>query len=91
MFWLGVRGRAKIAALDRQLAAQAEEIAGLRTAFRRLEIEMSDNLDKLVGIAKRMQGRKGGRPPALLQDEAPAPEPDTERTEQLPFSRHVVG
>jgi hypothetical protein len=51
----------------------------LEDQFRSLDLEMTDALDKLTGIAKRFSGRKGGRPP----NEEPEQKPE------VPFNRHV--
>jgi len=87
MLWLGVLGRRKIASLEAAMDEQHKAHEQLLQAFRTLEIEMSNQVDRLVGVAKRMQGRRGGRPPGQSNGEA---EPESEA---LPFpggifSRH---
>jgi hypothetical protein len=79
MLWLGLRGRVKIASLEKRM----EE---LEKAFRDLDLEMAANVDRLTGIAKRIQGRRGGRPPEGK------PEGEAEPELEVPngFSRHVL-
>jgi len=78
MIWLGVRGRAKISALE-------ERMDKLEQDFRSLDVEMTDQVDRLTGLAKRIQGRKGGRPPNRPAEEDVEPE-----AERPGFSRHVA-
>lgn len=87
MFWLGLEGRKRIGKLE-------EEIQELRRLFRELEIEMVGNIDKLSGIAKRMQGRRGGRPPkdgegAPEEGQAQEGEPASPTGTPSWFSRHI--
>jgi hypothetical protein len=79
MLWLGLRGRVKIEALEKR----CEE---LEQGFRALELEMTNAVDRLHGLAKRMQGRRGGRPPnGEAKGDA---EPDSPETPHGFFSRH---
>jgi hypothetical protein len=87
MLWLGVLGRRKIAALETAMDEQHKRHQELLQAFRTLEVDMASQVDKLVGIAKRIQGRRGGRPPGQPNGEAEV------ESEALPFpggifSRH---
>lgn len=82
MLWLGLRGRVKIAALE-------ERVDKLEEAFRSLDLEMTGHVDRLAGLAKRIQGRRGGRPPASNGKE----QSDADAESELPtgeFSRHVL-
>lgn len=87
--WLGLSGRTKIAALEELLAILEKRLQELEKAFQALDLEMTDRVDRLNGLAKRIQGRKGGRPPNPPPDgQGDAETPD----EPLPngFSRHVL-
>jgi hypothetical protein len=86
MLWLGVQGRKKIAALEELVGILEKRLEQLEKAFQTLDLEMTDRVDRLNGIAKRIQGRRGGRPPAdgdSNAEEAPAALPNG-------FSRHVL-
>lgn len=90
MFWLGIQGRKKIADLERSLGVMEKRLHEVEQAFGALDLEMTDKVDRLNGIAKRMQGRRagplGGRPPAEKNGDAEAENGPTEHTF---FSRHV--
>ena len=86
MFWLGPLGRRKIGKLDAQVAALNERLDKLHEEFRMLDLEMTNQVDRLAGIAKRFTGRKGGRP-RETNGEADA---EAEGNAQLGFSRHVL-
>lgn len=86
MFWLGLRGRRAIAALQASVEEQDKRHEELLKAFRSLELDMTNQVDRLVGVAKRMQGRRGGRPPG----ESPNGEAEAEPQGSLGFSRHVL-
>ena len=64
MLWLGLTGRRKISSLDAEIARLDEKLDRLAEDFRTLDLEMTSHLDRLNGIAKRITGRKGGRPPS---------------------------
>jgi len=84
MLWLGFQGRRKIAALE-------ERLEKIEEAFRVLDVEMTNQVDRLAGIAKRFSGRKGGRPPGQPNGEADAPaSEDGVPTTGMLFSRHVL-
>lgn len=90
--WLGLLGRRKIAALEAQVAELEKALHDLAQDFRTLDVEMTANVDRLTGLAKRMQGRKGGRPPAQPQPNGAA-EGDSEPESAIGphgFSRHVL-
>lgn len=78
-----------IAALTEQLGVVEKRLEELQKAFEALDLEMTDRVDRLNGIAKRMQGRRGGRPPGTPE---PAPDGDSQAELPLPngFSRHVL-
>lgn len=89
MLWLGLRGRAKIAALEASIGQLQEGLEKLRKDFGTLDVEMTDHLDRLTGIAKRFTGRKGGRPPANPNDDANG-EAEAPVQHGLGFTRHVL-
>lgn len=76
MFWFGLAGRAKIGALE----ARMDRLEG---QMRDLDLEVTDALDKLSGIAKRFTGRKGGRPPKNGEE-------DQLGDQAASFSRHIL-
>jgi hypothetical protein len=86
MLWLGVQGRKKIAALEELLGILEQRLEQLEKAFQALDLEMTDRVDRLNGIAKRIQGRRGGRPPADGDSNAEGPQPEFPNG----FSRHVL-
>lgn len=86
MLWLGIRGRRAIAALQASVDEQDKRHEELLKAFRSLELDMTNQVDRLVGVAKRMQGRRGGRPP----DQPANGEAEPEAQTSLGFSRHVL-
>jgi hypothetical protein len=86
MLWLGLRGRAAIAKLNDELGVVHKRLDELQKAFESLDLEMTDKVDRLNGIAKRIQGRRGGRPPGDANGEAETGEAPS----QLGFSRHVL-
>jgi len=79
MFWLGLRGRQKIAALEARMDLLDKQV-------KVYDQEVSDAIDRLAGIAKRFTGRKGGRPPNASNGETG----ETESPAQDSFSRHVL-
>ena len=79
MLWLGILGRRKLAGLD-------ERQERLESAFRMLQLEMTDALDKMDGIARRFTGRKGGRPPS--QPSEPEVPPELQHLD--PISREII-
>jgi TolA-binding protein len=86
MLWLGLRGRAAIASLNERLALLDQRLDELQKAFDTLDLEMTDKVDRLNGIAKRIQGRRGGRPPSEQNGDAESENAPT----QLGFTRHVL-
>lgn len=58
MLWLGIQGRKKLADLERSVDALEESVHKLSQAFGSLDLEMTNQVDKLAGIAKRFTGRK---------------------------------
>jgi len=87
MLWLGLRGRTKIAALEARIEGFEQLVEKLQKDFRALDVEMTDQVDRLAGIAKRFTGRKGGRP----KDPPPEGDSDAEPEPAAPtgfFSRH---
>jgi len=86
MLWLGLRGRKLIGDLKDELRVLDQRLNETQKAFNALDLEMTNQVDRLNGIAKRIQGRRGGRPPAEQNgnsesEDAPA---------QLGFTRHVL-
>lgn len=86
MLWLGLRGRRAIGTLQSAVEEHDKRFQELQKAFTSLEIEMANQVDRLVGVAKRMQGRRGGRPPG----DAANGETEAQPEAQLGFSRHVL-
>jgi hypothetical protein len=83
MLWLGVSGRRKIADLE-------ERLERVEKAFRTLDLDVTNQIDRLTGLAKRYTGRLGGRPPAKQDGEAPPQSEDGLPTTGALFSRHVL-
>jgi len=71
--WLGIRGRRKIEHLELRMQQLERE-------WRAVDLEVTNALDKMTGIAKRFTGRTGGRPPK---------ERESENGEELGFNRHA--
>lgn len=92
MLWLGVLGRRKIAALEARIEGFESALQKLHEDFRALDLEMTNQVDRLAGIAKRFTGRKGGRPPN--PPEAPAEADADAESHPLAtpngFNRHVL-
>lgn len=88
--WLGILGRKKISALEAQVAALEEQLGKLAQDFRTLDLEMTANVDRLTGIAKRIQGRQGGRPPSKPNGEAEGDPKDEFAIPNTGFTRHVL-
>ena len=86
MLWLGIEGRRKIKALEERCSALEDALEKTLKEFRALDLEMASQIDRLTGLAKRIQGRRGGRPPGQQNGEA---EPETQDL-PLPFNRHVL-
>lgn len=87
--WLGIFGRRKLAALEELLGILEKRLDETQKAFNALDLEMTDRVDRLNGIAKRIQGRRGGRPPAQENGDAKSEDSPTEEI-PLGFSRHVL-
>jgi hypothetical protein len=87
MLWLGLRGRKAIADLNARLEATEEALHKLQQSFTALDLDMTSQVDRLAGIAKRIQGRRGGRPPGEKNGDS---EPEAELPLGNGFSRHVL-
>jgi TolA-binding protein len=92
MLWLGVLGRRKLAALEERCSALEQALEECKKGFRALDLEMTDQVDRLTGIAKRIQGRRGGRPPGKEDgDRQSETENGSADQPSLPFfNRHVL-
>lgn len=85
--WLGLAGRVKIGALEARCAALEAALDKMHADFRALDLEMTSQVDRLAGLAKRYSGRLGGRPPNKPDEKTV--EGGDEATLQA-FSRHVL-
>jgi len=91
MMWLGLAARVRIGALEKRISELQDSFEKLSKDFRALDVECSDHLDKLAGIAKRFTGRSGGRPPKTPEPNGDANrEPDSPDVAPAGFSRHVL-
>ena len=74
--WLGLRARRKLEHLELRMQQLERE-------WRTVDLEVTNHLDKITGIAKRFTGRTGGRPPKEPQL------PNGEEQSELGFNRHT--